>query len=110
MNVPVFEKAEVVVELVPVAFVKNKLVNVPVVPKMFVVVAFVVVERSPVKFCNVEEPSTSKLAKVVKPEATLRVPVKLAAEDIVWPLINPDVIAPDVIGPVVSVPIFPLVA
>jgi len=46
-----------------------------------------------------------KLDKVVTPEVTSRVPVKEAAEVIVWPLINSEVI-----GPAVKVPMLPEVA
>ena len=41
-----------------------------------------------------------RLASVVTPLATLRVPVKLAAEEMVCELTNPEVIAPRVALPV----------
>ena len=40
-----------------------------------------------------------RFAKVVSPLATLSVPVKLAADEIVWELIRPEVIAPSVALP-----------
>ena len=40
------------------------------------------------------EPFTSKLERLVKPPRAVRVPVKLAADEIVWPFIKPDVTTP----------------
>jgi hypothetical protein len=65
-------------------------------------VALVVVDLRPVKFCRVEDPVTSKLERVVRPEVTLSVPVRLAALDIVWPFSRPEVIAPAWMFPVLS--------
>ena len=81
--------------LVVEAFVENRLAVVADVPVAFV----------KMKFCSVEEPETRRFARVVKPDATFRVPVNAAADEIVWPLMRPDVI-----GPAVNVPMFPVVA
>jgi hypothetical protein len=67
-----------------------------------VVVALVVVEFIPVKFWRVEEPVTKRLERVVRPEVTLRVPVRLAADEIVWPFRRPAVITPAWMFPVLS--------
>ncbi len=48
-----------------------------------VVVAFVVVLFTPVKFCNVVEPVRRRFAKVANPPVAVSVPVKLAAEEMV---------------------------
>lgn len=52
-------------------------------------VAFVVVALTPVKFCRVVEPFNSKLERLVRPLIAVRVPVKLAALDMVCPFIKP---------------------
>jgi hypothetical protein len=64
-----------------------------VVEKSVVEVALVVVELRPVKFCKVDEPSERRFPNVPR-LATVREPVKLAAEDIVWPFIKPEVTVP----------------
>ncbi len=53
-----------------------------------------VVELRAVKFCKVEEPLSNRLERFVKPAVAVTVPVKLAAEEIVWPLISPEVTTP----------------
>jgi hypothetical protein len=72
---------------------------------MLVVVALVEVEFRAVKFWRVEEALTLRLERVVKPLVMVTVPVKLAAFEMVWPLIRPEVI-----GPAVRVPMLPVVA
>ena len=72
-----------------------------VVEKKLVVVAEVPVAFTKVKFCRVLEPVRRRLESVVKPPVAVRVPVKLAAAEIVWPLIKPEVIGPRVAVPVV---------
>ena len=47
------------------------------------VVAVVVVAFTPVKFWSVEEPVTRRFESEVRPPVAVRVPVKLAVEDIV---------------------------
>ena len=80
-------------------------------------VALVEVELSAVKFCRVDDPVTKAFERVESPPVAVKVvptpsePVKLATADIVWELINPEVIvfdprlrAPEeVIAPVVKV-------
>lgn len=63
-----FTRRVFVTKTLAVAFVEYKLVELAVVAKDVVVVAFVVVELSPVKFCNVEDPVTRKFPKVPSPE------------------------------------------
>ncbi len=83
-----------------------------------VVVALVVVALRPVKFCNVDEPFAWRLDKVVRPPVAVRVPVKLAALDMVCELMRPEVMvfeprlrAPDeVMAPRVEAPAVKLVA
>ena len=65
------------------------------------VVAEVEVELMAVKFCKVEEPVRRRLDKVERPPVAVNVPVKLAAEEMVWPLIKPEVMAPNVEFPAV---------
>jgi hypothetical protein len=62
--------------------------------KKLVEVALVEVELIAVKFWRVDEPLTKRLERVAKPPVAVRVPVKLAALEIVWPLILPEVIKP----------------
>ena len=81
---------------------EKRLVDEAVVEKRLVVVAFVPVALMKVKFWRVEEPVRRRLERVVRPPVTLSVPVKLAAEEIVWSLIRPEVI-----GPAVRVPMLP---
>jgi hypothetical protein len=64
-----------------------------------VVVALVPVALIKVKFWSVDDPVTSKFESVVKPPVAVMVPVKLAAEEMVWLLIAPDVMAPVVREP-----------
>jgi hypothetical protein len=83
-------------------------VNVSVVPvcvvtKDVVDVELVVVAFNPVKFCKVLDPVTRRFESVVNPDVTLSVPVKLAAEEMVWPLMRPEVMAPAVSEPMVPV-------
>lgn len=68
----------------------------------FVEVAFVVVEFCAVKFWKVEEPVTKRFDSEVSPESTLSVPVKLAKEEMVWPLMRPEVISPAINVPIVA--------
>ena len=68
------------------------------------VVAWLVVALRAVKFWRVVEPERRRLESVVKPLVTSKVPVRLAAEDIVCPFIRPDVM-----GPAVRVPMLQLV-
>ena len=69
------------VEQFPVAM--KRFVVLAVVAKKFVEVLFVVVEFTAVKFCKVLDPVRSKLESVVSPAVAVRVPVKLAAEEMV---------------------------
>ena len=98
--------APVVVAEVPVAFWKVKFwrvveplsrrfVKFPVVPNRFVEKKFVVVAAVPVAFANVKfwrvvEPVCKRFAIVTNPPVAFNVPVKLEAEEMFWPLINPD--------------------
>ena len=68
--------------------------------KKLVVVALVPVAFTKVKFWRVEEPVSKRLESVVRPLVTVSVPVKLAAEEMVWLLIAPEVIAAAVMLPV----------
>jgi hypothetical protein len=70
----------------------------------FVALTLVPVALTKVRFWRVDEPVRRRLERVERPPVTLSVPVKLAAELIVWPLTRPEVI-----GPAVSVPMLPLV-
>jgi len=87
------------VEFPAVRAVAKRLVEEAVVAKKLVVVAFEEVELSAVKLRSVEEPDISKLESEVRPEVTFKVPVNEAAEEIVWPLIKPEVMAPVVSEP-----------
>jgi hypothetical protein len=69
-----------------------------------VVVALVPVAFIKVKFWRVDDPVARRLARVVRPLETLRVPLNDAAELMFWLLIRPDVITP-----AVRAPTFPLV-
>ena len=62
--------------------------------KRFVDVACEVVEFVPVKFWNVDEAFTKRLESVERPAVAVSVPVKFAAEEIVCPLIRPEVSVP----------------
>ena len=73
-----------------------------VVAKKFVVVAEVPVAFTKVKFWRVDEPVRRRLERVERPPVTVRVPVKLAAEEMVWEFIKPEVMAPRVESPAVS--------
>ena len=73
MEEAVLEKRDVELALVKLAFVAKRLVD----------VALVVVEFTPVKFCRVDEPVRSRLERVVRPPVAVRVPVRLAADDMV---------------------------
>jgi hypothetical protein len=79
---------------------ENKFVDEAVVVNRLVVVAELPVAFTKVKFWRVVEPVRRRFERVVRPPVAVRVPVKDAAEEIVWPFINPDVIAPAVILPV----------
>jgi hypothetical protein len=72
----------------------KRLVLEAVVLKRLVVVALVVVEFRPVKFKSVVDPVSKRFESVVRPAATFNVPLKLAAEEIFCPLINPEVMTP----------------
>jgi hypothetical protein len=67
-----------------------------------VVVALVVVALIPVKFCRVDEPVTRRFESVERPPVAVKVvptasePVKLAVEEMVCPLMRPDVMRPRV--------------
>ena len=61
---------------------------------MDVDVALVVVEFNAVKFCSVVEPVARRFDSVVSPPVAVNVPVNDADDDIVCPLIRPDVIGP----------------
>jgi hypothetical protein len=77
-----------------VRLVAKRFVELAVVAKKFVVVAEVPVAFRKVKFWSVVEPVSKRFASVASPAVAVRVPVKLAALDIVWPLMSPAVIAP----------------
>lgn len=81
----------------------KRLVEDAVVEKKLVVVALVPVAFRKVKFCKVDEPVTRRLERVESPPVAVSVPVKLAALEIVWLFIKPEVIAPRVALPVVRV-------
>lgn len=83
----------------------KKLVVEAVVANKFVVVALVPVAFTKVKFCSVVDPERSKFERLVSPAVAVRLPVKLAALEIVWPLMRPEVKTP-----AVRPPTFPLVA
>ena len=71
-----------------------KLVEERVVAKKLVEVAWDEVEFTAVKFWRVEEALARKPpVRVVRP-VTPTVPVKLAEEEMVWPLTRPEVMAP----------------
>ena len=91
--------------------VAKKLVELAVVEKKLVVVAELPVALTKVKFCRVELPESSRFESEVKPAVAVKVPVKLAAELIVWELIKPEVMAPVDREPVeVMLPVFKEVA
>ncbi len=90
------------VEFPAVRTVAKRLVELAVVEKKFVVVAEVPVAFTKVKFWRVEEPFNNKLESVANPPVAFNVPVKFAALEIVWPLINPEVMGPAVRIPVVK--------
>jgi hypothetical protein len=52
-------------------------------------------------FCRVDEPVTRRFERVVRPAVAVMVPVKLAAAEMVCPLIKPEVIVPAVREPIV---------
>jgi hypothetical protein len=79
--------------------VAKRLVDEATEAKKFVVVALVEVELRAVKLSSVEEPERRRFESEVRPPVAVTVPVKLAAEEIVWPLIKPEVIAPRVALP-----------
>ena len=62
---------------------RQMVAKVPEVEKRLVVVAWVPVALTKVKFCRVEEPVRRRVERVVSPPVAVRVPVKLAAEEIV---------------------------
>ena len=68
------------------------MVELAVVENELVLVALVEVELSAVKLSKVEEPESNKFESEVKPPVAVSVvptasePVKLAAEEMVWPL------------------------
>ncbi len=104
VELAVVEKSEVVVAFVVVErpivpaprlkLVANKFVEDAVVEKSEVVVAFVEVEFRKVMFCKVDEPVVRRFERVVSPPVAVSVPVKLAADEIVWPLMLPEVMRP----------------
>ena len=86
-------------KLVAPRFVAKKLVEVPLVEVKFVAnrlveVALVVVALTPVKFCRVDDPVSSRLERVVRPPVAVRVPVKLAVDEIFCPFTRPEVRGP----------------
>jgi len=89
------------VALPTLSAVAKRLVEEATEAKKLVVVAFVEVELRAVKFCRVEDPESKRFERVVRPPVAVTVPVKLAADEIVWPLIKPEVIAPSVEFPAV---------
>jgi hypothetical protein len=64
------------------------------VAKKLVEVALVVVPLMAVKFWRVEEPERRRFESEVSPPVTFKVPVKLAALEMFWLLIRPEVMAP----------------
>ena len=107
------EKKLVEVALVPVALMKVNLCSVVEPdtsrsPEELIVVVAVepILSSEPVRLLAkrlVEVPEVPrKVERVVRPLETVRVPVKLARAEIVWPLINPEVMAPRVALPVLS--------
>jgi hypothetical protein len=87
----------------------ERLVEEAVVAKKLVVVAEVPVALTKVKFWRVEDPERSRLERVVSPPVAVSVPVKFAVDEIVWPLIKPEVIVPEVIFPRTEFPAVKLV-
>jgi hypothetical protein len=85
------------------AAVAARFVEEAVVAKKLVVVAEVPVALRKVKFWRVLEPVRRRFESVVNPPVAVRVPVKLAVDEIVWPLIKPEVMAPRVEFPAVKV-------
>ena len=75
--------------------VEKRFVEEAVVAKKLVVVAEVPVALTKVKFWRVEEPVRRRFERVVRPPVAVRVPVKLAADEMVWELYVPPVIAPE---------------
>ena len=61
----------------------KRLVEEAVVLKKLVLVALVDVEFKAVKFCKVVEPESNRLDSEVSPPVTVKVPVRLAAEEMV---------------------------
>ena len=78
-------------------------------------VAFVVVEFKAVKFWSVVDPDINKFESEVRPPVAVKVvptarePVKLAVDEMVCPLIAPEVMAPELMVPAVKTPMLPLV-
>ena len=62
---------------------RQMVAKVPLVEKRSVVVAEVPVALTKVTFWRVEEPVSKRFERVVKPPVAVRVPVKLAAEEMV---------------------------
>jgi hypothetical protein len=90
--------------------VAKRFVEEAVVAKKLVVVAEVPVALMKVKFWRVLEPVSKRLERVVSPPVAVSVPVKLAVDEIVWPLIKPEVMAPVVRAPLeVMLPVVKLV-
>ena len=80
--------------LAKVAVVDQRLVDEATEAKKLVVVAFVEVELREVKFWKVLEPVTRRFESEVKPPVAVSVPVKFAAEEMVWPFTVPEVMLP----------------
>ena len=87
----------------PVPFTERREFASPVKAKV-VVVAFVEVAFWAVKFWSVVEPDKRRLEREVSPPVAVKVPVKLAAEDIVCEFMSPEVIVPEVKLPNTEVP------
>jgi hypothetical protein len=86
-------------------FALSAVVEARVETKRLVVVAFVPVAFVKVKSCKVDEPLSRRLEKFERPPVavsvvpTVRDPVRLAADDMVCPLINPEVTVERVAAP-----------
>jgi len=94
--VPVMLPVRLPVRL-PTPEVKKRFVVEALVAKKLVVVAEVPVAFRKVKFWRVDEPVRRRFERVVSPAVAVRVPVKLAAEEMVWELMSPEVKAPETV-------------
>jgi len=78
----------------PVIEVAKRLVVEAVVAKKLVEVLLVEVEFKRVMFWKVDEALRRRFERLVRPAVAVRVPVKLAVLEIVWPLMRPEVRVP----------------